>query len=368
MKEMLKKNKGKMILSSIIILLPGLVGAILWNRLPEVMPTHWGIDGKANGWSSPLFAVLLLPVLLLLLHWVAVLITWWDNAKTEQSPKVLGLVYWIMPAISLYVSAIMYAAAFGFTVHMHMLILILLGVTFILIGNYLPKCRQNRTIGMKIKWTLANEENWNKTHRVAGIVSVAVGIGCLIAAFLPAAVFPAVLVVLIVACVGIPTVYSYLLYKKQIREGRAEKSDFKMSKKDKRIGAVVTAVIVLILAFCLVICFTGDIEMSLGEDSFTVVASYYEDITVSYADIERLEYRAGGVDGTRVMGFGSPRLLMGAFENDEFGNYTRYTYARPDACVVLSVKGKILVLGCADDAATEAFYNALTVKTEKAGE
>ena len=47
---------------------------------------------------------------------------------------------------------------------------------FTIIGNYLPKARQNYTIGIKIPWTLANEENWNRTHRLAGYLWMACGI------------------------------------------------------------------------------------------------------------------------------------------------------------------------------------------------
>ena len=90
---------------------------------------------------------------------------------------------------------------------------ILLGVVFIAIGNYLPKCKQNYTIGIKISWTLASEENWNKTHRLAGWVWVGGGIvmmlsgffGILWLTFLPVAIM-----------VLVPLVYSYILHKKGV--------------------------------------------------------------------------------------------------------------------------------------------------------
>lgn len=45
---------------------------------------------------------------------------------------------------------------------------VLLGIVLIVVGNYLPKCRQNYMIGIKLPWTLDNEENWDYTHRMAG--------------------------------------------------------------------------------------------------------------------------------------------------------------------------------------------------------
>ncbi len=49
---MIKKNRGALILSSILILLPSLLGLIFWNKLPEQMTTHWGFDGSADGFST----------------------------------------------------------------------------------------------------------------------------------------------------------------------------------------------------------------------------------------------------------------------------------------------------------------------------
>ena len=49
---MLKENKKTIILTSIITLLPILIGLYLWDRLPDVMATHFGFNNEANGFSS----------------------------------------------------------------------------------------------------------------------------------------------------------------------------------------------------------------------------------------------------------------------------------------------------------------------------
>ena len=38
------------------------------------------------------------------------------------------------------------------------------GLMFMVIGNYLPKVKQNNTIGIRVIWTLQDEENWNAAH------------------------------------------------------------------------------------------------------------------------------------------------------------------------------------------------------------
>ena len=113
------------------------------------------------------------------------------------------------------------------------------------------------------------------------------------------------------------------------------------------------------------ILFTGKVEVSFQDTSFTVDATYHEELTVDYAAVDSLQYREGNVPGTRVGGFGSARLLLGYFENEEFGTYTRYTYTNPDSCIVIQVGEKILVISGSDAAETEAIFDTLRQKTGK---
>ena len=64
----------------------------------------------------------------------------------------------------------------------------------------------------------------------------------------------------------------------------------------------------------------------------------------------------------RTFGFGSARLLMGQFKNDEFGTYTRYSYTKCDSCVVLISGENVLVLSGPDEDATREIYEELTAK------
>jgi uncharacterized membrane protein len=90
---------------------------------------------------------------------------------------------------------------------------LLIGIIFTIVGNYLPKCRQNYTIGFKIPWTLHSEENWNKTHRLGGIVWTIGGVLTIISTFIG---FTALLLPIMLAMVFVPMIYSYLLYRKGI--------------------------------------------------------------------------------------------------------------------------------------------------------
>lgn len=58
------------------------------------------------------------------------------------------------------------------------------GLLFIVLGNYLPKTRQNWFLGIRTPWTLSSEFTWEKTHRLAGRLFMGVGFICLISAFI----------------------------------------------------------------------------------------------------------------------------------------------------------------------------------------
>lgn len=209
---MIKKNKSTLILGSLILLLPMLIGLILWDQLPEQIPSHWGINGEVDGWSSRPFAVFGFSGLLLALHWLCVIMSAADPKSKNYHPAMIRLALWICPVISLLVNSLMYATALGHSIDVTVILPMFSGVLFIVVGNLLPKCRQSYTMGIKLPWTLANEENWNKTHRLGGKVWVLGGVAILSTAFLRNFW---IMMGVTLAMVLIPTVYSYLLYRKQ---------------------------------------------------------------------------------------------------------------------------------------------------------
>ena len=216
---MIKKNKATLILTSIVLLIPVVIGLILWDQLPEQIPSHWGINGEVDGWSSKPFAVFGFPCILLALHWICVLASSADPKAKDYHPKMFPLVLWICPVLSLVLNALVYTTALGCPLDVEIIMPLLVGLMFIIVGNLLPKCRQSYTMGIKLPWTLHNEENWNKTHRLGGKTWVIGGVITMATAFIGS--FWILLGVLIVM-VAVPTVYSYCLYRKQTRNKEGE--------------------------------------------------------------------------------------------------------------------------------------------------
>ena len=209
---MMKKYKKRIIISSVITLLPILAGLILWNRLPDTIATHFDNDNVANGWSSKPFVVFAMPLLLLGLHLFILFVTMNDPKRKSISEKMFGFLIWFVPVLSVFIFSITYCNALGMNVNIGMAVNIIVGIVFLVIGNYLPKCKQNYTAGIRIPWTLNSTENWNRTHRLAGWLFMLGGILFFLNAFLQ---WSGMFFVIIVIAL-LPEVYSFLLYKKGI--------------------------------------------------------------------------------------------------------------------------------------------------------
>ena len=226
----------------------------------------------------------------------------------------------------------------------------------------MPKTKMNYTLGIKVSWAYSSEANWNATHRFAGKVWVIGGIAMMLCAFLPEKIAAVLMIVEIIVLVVLPGWYSWQFYKKEKAEGKAEKITIPpINKKITKWSAVFLAAL---MVFVLVIMFVGDLEYSFGEEALTIEADWYSDLTLRYEQIESLEYRDGNVPGIRVGGFGSARLLMGWFKNEEFGTYTRYTYTKPDGCIIVTTQSRTLVLSAQSGEETLKLYQQLKERCE----
>ncbi len=363
----MRKYKGLVIASSIVILLPTLVGVILWNRLPDTMITHWGAEGTANGAMGKAFVVFLIPVICLALHLICMFFTLMDKGNKEQNPKVVRACFWITPIISLLCNGYIYAFALDSQFNKVMLLTMsFLGVVFILIGNYLPKCKPNRTIGIKVVWALNNEENWVKTHRFAGKTWVLAGVLFLLSLAVPGSVGMVVKAIAMILLLS-PVLYSYLYYRKQLKEGKITKEDMKQTKEDKvtKITYAVVGIIVLVAAIMFLVY--GNFDVVMGEESMQIEASGWSDAEVFFAEIDRVEYVEVATDftKTRDYGFGTPRITMGDCSNKELGKFTAYIYDACDTYVAIYAGDKMMMVNRETEEETKALYEELSGKIGK---
>ena len=209
---MMKKYKWTLIFACIVIVIPVIAGLVLWNRLPEKIPTHFGTGNEINGWSSKPMAVFGIPGIMLAVELLLFFVTTNDPKKRNIDGKLMGMILWIVPVVTLVTCFSCYAIALGVPVDVGMLVNFCIGVLFILLGNYMHRIKQNYTVGIKLPWTLNSEENWNRTHRMASWLFVLGGLLFITNGFLQFGwMIAAVLLITL-----IPGIYSYILYKKGI--------------------------------------------------------------------------------------------------------------------------------------------------------
>ncbi len=209
------KNKKLMALSVALCLLPTLAGVLLWDALPARIATHFDINGVPDGWSTKGFAVFFLPAMLAALDALCLYGTSRDKTAHRQSRVLQNFFLFFVPALSAYVMALVYLTALGHEVKVDFWLSFLIGVVFLVVGNYLPKCRRNRTMGIRVKWTLASEENWNYTHRIGGFCWVLCGVLTLVCGIAGQSwlLFPSILL-----AVAVPMAASYRYYRKYEKE------------------------------------------------------------------------------------------------------------------------------------------------------
>lgn len=208
------ENKRTLILTTLICLLPIIAGAVLFDRLPETMATHWDVNGTPDGWSGRAFAVFGLPALVAVLNLVLHFGLHTDPKRANMSSALKTVAQWTCPAVSLICSGVTLAWGVGYELRIERILPCFVGLLFIIIGNYIPKTKQSYTMGIRLPWTLASEENWNRTHRLAGFLWVLGGLYFIVMSFIGWN-FAAFLIPLAVM-VLIPTAYSYLLYRRGI--------------------------------------------------------------------------------------------------------------------------------------------------------
>ncbi|MGE5392681.1 MAG: SdpI family protein, partial [Candidatus Saccharibacteria bacterium] len=107
-------------------------------------------------------------------------------------------------------------ANLGHAVKINIVIPVLIGLLFILLGNYMGKLKKNWFIGIRTPWTLSSENVWNRTHRVGGRLMAFFGVVVIVTPFLPKAIGTGVFLAGIILCVVGSFAYSYFAYRQEI--------------------------------------------------------------------------------------------------------------------------------------------------------
>ena len=210
----MKINRKTLILTTLVCLLPIIAGALLYSSLPETVPTHFNFEGEPDGWSSRAFAAFGLPAIMLGMNFVLQFALNADPKRQNMSEALMNIAVWSIPVLSVLCCGMTLAKSLGYDVRFEVVIPVFIGLLFIIIGNYLPKTKQSYTMGIRLPWTLNSEENWNRTHRLAGFLWVLCGILFIAMSFIGWSL--PIFLILLAVMILVPLAYSYLLYRKGI--------------------------------------------------------------------------------------------------------------------------------------------------------
>ena len=202
-----------------IICIIGIVGlaayiALVYASLPDPMPTHWNAAGQPDDYTAKSAGAAILaavPLFVMLIFKVIPVISP-HGFRTESFTGVLNNLMTASVVFGCVVSVAAIRAALGAEHNVSTIVMVAVGVLFMFIGNFLGKVRKNFFLGIRTPWTLASDEVWAKTHRLAGWCFVIAGAVMAIGSVAVPRIEWVIVAVVTIAL--LPVVYSYFAYRR----------------------------------------------------------------------------------------------------------------------------------------------------------
>jgi uncharacterized membrane protein len=197
-----------------------LAGFLLWNRLPDQMASHWGVNDQVNGYMSKFWGVFLLPLMTLGMFLLFLVIPFIDPLKANiaQFRSVFNLFIVLIVAFMLYLYGVTLAWNLGYTsFKMSRAMLPAIGLLFIFIGFMMRQAKRNFFIGIRTPWTLSSDTVWNETHRLGAILFMISGVLAFIGGILGGTIAFWMMFVPLIGSTIFLLIYSYVLYQRETR-------------------------------------------------------------------------------------------------------------------------------------------------------
>ncbi len=198
-----------------LIFIPFILGWIFWGRLPEEVPIHWDGNGNPDGYGHKAINLFMIPGITLAINGLFWILPYVDPKKNiSQFVDTLRKYQIGLNAFMLILYLTILSSTLGYEVPVDQVIAFSMFGLFALMGNYFGKLRPNHFVGLRLPWTLEDEDNWNKTHRFAGRLWL---IGSVLAAIVYYFLIPVNLLWILFPFIGMvvvpPMIYSYWLYQ-----------------------------------------------------------------------------------------------------------------------------------------------------------
>jgi uncharacterized membrane protein len=195
-----------------------IVSIVAYPKLPDRVPTHWGLDNGVNGYSSKQVASVLMPALILACWaWFRFMPTIDPRrANYAKFSEAYDIIIASVLTLLAVIHVVILGAAVGYPIEIARVVAAVVGVLLIAIGNVLPRARPTWFVGVRTPWTLSNDRVWERTHRVSGYLMVIAGVLALGLAFAPPQFAGVGVGVLGVAAALGSVIYSYVAWRQEM--------------------------------------------------------------------------------------------------------------------------------------------------------
>jgi hypothetical protein len=166
------------LVTGLVCLLPILLGLSLWEKLPDVMAIHFNVYGEADNYASKAFVVFGLPVIMVLVQWFNCFVNDINSYKHGAKIKLETVTKWIIPILTVVLQIITLCYSLGWNIDIRKAVSFIVGIIFVLIGNYLPKFDYVKNYNLET-------HKARKINRFIGYETVIMGILFFISILLP---------------------------------------------------------------------------------------------------------------------------------------------------------------------------------------
>ena len=222
----------------IICILTVLSTVFMLFILPDTVPVHFDISGAPDRWGSK-FELLILPVVLIVCALTINPMVKSYLKKAEESEddkkkaehlsnaKVLNItgiatmcLFFVMNIVTLYTTYVQVTPENNLPEFDILRVVgFIMGVMMIVLGNYMPKTRNNPNVGFRFPWTRYNDVTWNKSNRFASYVLMIVGaISALCSLFVSGIIASLLSVGALLIALPIIMFYAYIVYRAERRK------------------------------------------------------------------------------------------------------------------------------------------------------
>lgn len=209
-------NKKSEIYNLVLIGCAFLLTIVFYNKLPDLIPIHWNASGEIDGYGPKILGAFMAPVIMIFTWTGMKYLPKIDPRKNnyEKFEKSYSVIVSLLITFFLILHVVTLLAAMGYKVSIDKIVPSIVGILFIVIGNYLPKSKSNYFYGIKTPWTLSSDVSWRKTHRLGGKLFIISGVVIILSSFfLDGNVKIVTVMIAIFATVIVPLIGSYFYAK-----------------------------------------------------------------------------------------------------------------------------------------------------------